>query len=202
MKIKLNISAPELCAAINNLAASLSGTTRLDAPTIIDAPNIAPPASETTTPNPDPQPEGKRMTPAEKAKHAISAEIISLGGTPPDSGSVKKFQSCLDEIKFALDDKTVDALTPESQPDPETPTADPVVDSSIELPTNDDVRILASHMLKNAKDVPLAKSTLGAVLAKVGAESVTLATQQQLIDLVPLLEERAGVKLADAIAAV
>ena len=57
--------------------------------------------AESSQPQQEEEVEAKPMSPTEIKKQEISEEIISLGGTPPEKGSLKKFQQALEELKVS-----------------------------------------------------------------------------------------------------
>lgn len=207
MKITIDIpSVDKLADAINNLASAYQGQ---PLPT-----NVVKITDQPEQPTPQAEPT-EELTPAQKRKAELTAEIIALGGTPPESGAVKKFETVLAELK--ADDQQqkpeveeiAEEVTPESEvekPSEELPATEPT--SSDEPATLEEVRMLAGYVVKNQDDFDgktssLGKTKLSACLKKFGAGSITLLfeqTPEKVEEFVKLLETNAGKSLAEVVA--
>lgn len=132
-------------------------------------------STTSTPPAEKPEPPADE-TPAQKKKRLIAEEIESLGGTPPEKGSLAKFEAALAELKDTDNDD----------------------DTGEECEINGaTVRKLAKRVL-DQDDAELGETQLAAALKKVGCTSVSAATDAELKQLVPLLEKNAGCTLAEA----
>lgn len=176
MEIKVKIEAPELATAINNVAVALAAMA--NAPIVTtEKETVAAPVTKT----PD-----EEVKPADLKKQKIADEIIALGGTPPEKGSVAKFEAALEALKEAQEGEG------EGEDD------DDEGDEDISL---DDVRTLAHAVIKSdPENAAKGKVTLGGCLKMVKAENLTKATQKQLNKIVPMLEEYLGKSIAEVLA--
>ena len=217
MKIEIQITglapaAVTIANAIENLASAMSGgMTPTNITPIVSSTGQGLGESATTAGDKKEAPATEELTPAQKAKVELSKEIIARGGTPPESGAVKKFQEVLDALK----NTTVDV---ENTPDPEpesaaeaqepAPGADETPAEVTPTVTLEEVRMLAGYMVKNQEDFDgksssMGKTKLGACLKKVGAGSVTDLFENhpdKVNDFVSFLENNAGKTLAEAVA--
>ena len=148
------------------------------------------------------------MSPTDKKKAVISKQIVELGGTPPEKGSLKKFEDTLAALQDTPpeeEDTGQEATSPPEEPTPETPSA-----PESTIPGLDEVRMLASYVVKNQEDFDgttssLGKTKLGACLKKVGAKSITLLFDEEdadtkVVEFVALLENNAGKSLEEVVA--
>lgn len=220
MNIKIEIPALTLVAeAITSLAKAVaqhgklevnSSTQIVGGVAVVETKStpqvVVEPTTETTEANEKPDP-----SPAEKKKKKLSEQIIALGGTPPEKGPVSKFEKALAELEAtneAEPNPVGEADTPEEQTEAE-PNIDDITadeETQVKAPTLAEVRMLAVIVLKattgkdGEENEDLGKTKLRACLKTVGAASLSDATPEQLTKIVPLLENCAGVKLADAVA--
>lgn len=170
MKIEVEIKAPELASALSDIAIALSAMANLSGGTAL--PSTVETTAETTA---------GPLKGSDLKKHQISEEIVALGGTPPEKGSVAKFEAALEEAKKA-------AAGGGGTDDGE--------DVSL-----DDVRTLAHAVIKSTPDNPATgKAALGGCLKTVKAKNLTDATPAQLNKIVPMLEEYIGKTLAEVLA--
>ena len=169
------------------------------------------------------KPAEKTLTNAQKQKNKISAEIVELGGTPPTKGSVAVFQDALaklkdsaakqaaDDVKDLAGDTNADVDDdllgdePESTPDEATDSPMDKPATPPEMCTLDNVRTLATAMMRSCGDnddgKALGRTKLKACLAKVGDPGrLTACNERQLINIVPLLEENLGKTMAEVLA--
>jgi len=114
MKLELEITAPALTDAINNLAAAMltkgTGATP-DTPGQLRIPldDTASSTEETVLDGPTiEEPTEPKLPPAQAKKKALAAEIKALGGTPPERGSVAKFEAALAAAKEATEETGTD----------------------------------------------------------------------------------------------
>lgn len=214
MKIEINIIAPGLESAINNLATAIAGNTKTGeiVTGYISSTGQELGESKTTADDLKESPAAEEMTPAQKLKAELSQQIIALGGTPPESGAVKKYQAALDALKTANNcygdtripqDGSVDQHTTE---EPATEATETPADSP-EWPTLEEVRMLAGYVVRNQNDddekCGLGKAKVRACLKKVRAESITAlfeTSPEKAPEFVTLLERNAGKTLSEVVA--
>ena len=187
MEIKVKIEAPELASALSDIAIALSAMANLSGGTVLHST-----VEESTTP-----PADEKKKPVDIQKEKIAEEIIALGGTPPEKGSVAKFEAMLEEAKKAAEEATDEATDEEDAanrlPGETTEEAEEV--------SLDDVRTLAHVVIKPTPDNPVkGKSALGGMLKLVKAERISTCSQKQLVKLVTMLEEYIGKTLAEVLA--
>ena len=185
MDINVNIKAPGLAEALNNIAIALSAMANLSgAGEVLPGGTPVEQQKETT--------EAPLKGSALK-KHQISEEIVALGGTPPEKGSMAVFETALEAAKLEAaemaEEPTVEDENLSEEPE--------------DIPVGD-VRTLACAVLKKGSDEEgynpaKCKAALGGCLKKVKAENLTKATPKQLNAIVPLLEEYLGKSLAEVL---
>ena len=211
MKIEIQITGIEPAAAlianaVNNLASAMSGGKVLVSD-MAEPLKVLPDADNTEKE----APATEELTPAQKAKTELAKQIIKLGGTPPESGAVKKFQEVLDALKAGQGKtETPDDPEPESAAEAQEPApgADETPAEVTPTVTLEEVRMLAGYMVKNQEDFDgksssMGKTKLGVCLKKVGAGSVTDLFENhpdKVNDFVSFLENNAGKTLAEAVA--
>ncbi len=119
------------------------------------------------------------LTPTEKQKNAINEEIVALGGTPLESGSLVKHQDVLTALQEAaktpVEDVAEGKRDDTSEECPEgTNSRVNTVDEVEGTPANtlENARMLAGYVVKKEDNDGLAK--LGACLKEVGAKNITV----------------------------
>lgn len=141
----------------------------------------------------------KELTSSQKRKNELSEQIKALGGTPPEKGSVAKYEKALATFQAVKAD--IQIAKEEAEEGEEITTEEPV---EVETPKLEEVRMLAAAIVRCETDgkpnEDLGKTKLKACLNKVGAKNLTSATPKQLIEIVPLLENNAGKTLAEVVA--
>lgn len=155
---------------------------------------------ETTSTSEAPKEE---LTPSQKRKAELCEQITALGGTPPEKGSVAKFEKVLADAQAAQEGT--------SDEEPET-TSEEVAETNVDdieaeeagTPKLEEVRMLAAVVVRCETDggpnEDLGKTKLRACLKAVAAKNLTSATPEQLTKIVPLLENNAGKTLAEVVA--
>jgi len=188
MDINVNIKAPELADALKDIAIALSAIANLSG-----GPMAEPAATPVTEKPPAKETE---LKPADLKKKKIADEIVALGGTPPEKGSVAKFEEALEKAKAAKAEE--DGGEGEQEPGGESEGETTEDGEDVFL---DDVRTLAYAVIrKNPDNENKGKMALQGCLKQVKAKKVSEATPKQLNALVPLLEEYLGKSLAEVLA--
>jgi hypothetical protein len=215
MKINLHIESEDQ-AEIEKLFAALAGVETKSDKVVQTIKPAIPVEVKTEAEKPvETKPEDpEAKTPAQIKKEKIAAEIVELGGTPPEKGAVAKFQEALDALKLQIDasngNETAKSLLDNAPTEDteETAPEDTSADDTPEEPDGDeisidDVRTLAHALVRGLateEEPKRGNKKLGACLKEVGAANLTSATQAQLKKIVPLLEEGAGKTLSEAVA--
>lgn len=202
MKIEINVNVTGFEPLIKSLVASLMGTaagSNIIPITGNGKGESLPPADNTEKEAPAGTEE---LTPAQKQKAELSAQIIALGGTPPDKGAVSKFEECLAELQKEKE-------TPAEEKPKEEPEAKPK-DKGASL---EEVRMLAGFVVRNEADgdkeagteagKEAGKARVAKALKEVGAANITALFEEspeQVTDFITLLEKEAGKTLSEVVA--
>ena len=145
-------------------------------------------------------------TNAEAKKQSIAEKILELGGTPPEKGSVAKFQAAFEKVSAnalaATEFKVAEEVETPQAPKSTPPTflEDPKEEEEEVFPDVAEVRMLAAAVVKGQNgNTALGKGFLQNCLDAVGAGNLTEATKGQLKEIVPLMEEHAGKTLEQVV---
>lgn len=181
MDINITIKGMDpIAEAINNIATAMAGAR---------PPTVELVVTKDTTTAPETTP-AEPLKGSDLKKFQISEEIKALGGTPPEKGSVAKFEAALEKLK------SVEAANGEPEEKAEESTTDEGEEVDVA-----EVRTLAMAAIKKHPDnAAKGKAAFAGALKLAKAENLTDATQAQLKKVVPMLEEYVGKTLAEVVA--
>jgi len=188
-EVTIKIEAPGLEIALQSLAQAIANNGEID-------------FKELRTDEPTKK---EVSTNAEAKKQSIAEKILELGGTPPEKGSVAKFQAAFEKVsanalaatEFKVAEDVDGGETPQAPPS----TPPTLLDDPEEVfPDVAEVRMLAAAVVKSQNgNTALGKGFLQNCLDAVGAGNLTHATKGQLKEIVPLMEEHAGKTLEQVV---
>ncbi len=190
-EVTIKIEAPGLEVALQSLAQAIANKGEIN-------------FNELRTDEPNKK-EGS--TNAEAKKQSLAEQILELGGTPPEKGSVAKFQAAFEKVsanalaatEFKVAEDVDEGETSQAPPStPPTFLEDPKEEEV--FPDVAEVRMLAAAVVKGQNgNTALGKGFLQNCLDAVGAGNLTHATKGQLKEIVPLMEEHAGKTLEQVV---
>ena len=195
-EVTIKIDAPGLEVALQSLAQAIANNGEID-------------FSELRTDEPTKK---EVSTNAEAKKQSLAEKILELGGTPPEKGSVAKFQAAFEKVsanalaatEFKVAEEVETPQAPKSTPptlleDPKEEEEEEEEEEEV-FPDVAEVRMLAAAVVKSQNgNTALGKGFLQNCLDAVGAGNLTHATKGQLKEIVPLMEEHAGKTLEQVV---
>ncbi|MDB9741481.1 hypothetical protein OAB00_01360 [Akkermansiaceae bacterium] len=142
-------------------------------------------------------------TPVQKEKRELSEKIIALGGTPPDKGAVAKYREVYIELEESK--KIEDMATGSEQIETPEVTVVSLMHEATEklkkgraVVTAEEARSFAAVFMHKG-DPNKQRNKIKSFLGSINTQSISVATPEQIIEIVKFLEDSTGMTLDEAL---